>query len=142
MTRESLTSWGGYLTGDLGYLDDDGQLVYMGRSKHIIRRGGVTLVPAEMEKVILRHPSIREVAVVALPHDRLGERACAAVILEASSEAPSLPELQEFLTTEGMSKYSWPESIEVFEEFPRTSSLKPIKRDIVKLIVDRAGATC
>ena len=142
LTRESLTSWGGYLTGDLGYLDDDGQLVYMGRSKDIIRRGGVTLVPAEMEKVILRHPSIREVAVVALPHDRLGERACAAVILEASSEAPSLPELQEFLTTEGMSKYSWPESIEVFEEFPRTSSLKPIKRDIVKLIVDRAGATC
>ena len=90
LTRESLASWGGYLTGDLGYLDEDGHLVYMGRSKDIIRRGGVTLVPAEMETVILRHPSIREVAVVPLPDDRLGERACAAVILQAGSEAPSL----------------------------------------------------
>src|SRR3954465_4360016 len=61
LTRASLTAWGGYRTGDLGYLDDDGPLVYVGRSKDIIRRGGVTVVPAELEPVLLRHPAIRDV---------------------------------------------------------------------------------
>ena len=141
LTRESLTASGGYRTGDVGYLDGDGQLVYGGRSKDIIRRGGVTLVPAEMEAAISRHPAIREVAVVPLPDDRLGERACAAVIVEPGSEAPSLPELQDFLGSEGLSKYSWPESIEIFEDFPRTPSLKVVKRDVVKAIVDRTATT-
>ena len=63
---------GGYKTGDLGYLDDDGHFIYGGRSKDIIRRGGVTLVPAEIEAAILKHPAINEVAVVPLPDDRLG----------------------------------------------------------------------
>ena len=140
LTRESLTASGAYKTGDLGYLDDDDQFVYCGRSKDIIRRGGVTLVPAEIEASILRHPSVHEVAVVPVPDDRLGERACAAVIVEPGLDAPTLPELQDFLASEGLAKYSWPESIEVFEDFPRTPSLKVIKRDLVKAIVDRAGA--
>ena len=67
LTRESLTDWGGYRTGDLGYLDEDGQFVYVGRSKDIIRRGGVTIVPSEVEPVILRHPDVREVAIVPAP---------------------------------------------------------------------------
>ncbi|HLJ02119.1 MAG TPA: AMP-binding protein [Solirubrobacteraceae bacterium] len=140
LTRESLTPWGAYRTGDLGYLDADGHLVYAGRSKDIIRRGGVTVVPAEIEAAMLRHPAIHEVAVVALPDDRLGERACAAVVLEPGSDVPNLPELQAFLESEGLSKYSWPESVEVFEDFPRTPSLKVVKRDLVKLILDRTPA--
>jgi non-ribosomal peptide synthetase component E (peptide arylation enzyme) len=139
LTRESLTDWGGYTTGDLGYLDDEGHLVYVGRSKDIIRRGGVTLVPAEIEPVIMRHPAIHEAAVVPIPDDRLGERACAAVITKRGAVAPSLAELQEFLEVEGLSKYSWPESVVVFDDFPRTSSLKPVKRDIVKQIMDRSS---
>ena len=139
LTRESLTDWGGYTTGDLGYLDEEGHLVYVGRSKDIIRRGGVTLVPAEIEPVIMRHPAIHEAAVVPIPDDRLGERACAAVITKEAAVAPSLAELQAFLEVEGLSKYSWPESIVVFDDFPRTSSLKPVKRDIVKQIMDRSS---
>jgi cyclohexanecarboxylate-CoA ligase len=140
LTRESLTEWGGYRTGDLGYIDADGHLIYGGRSKDIIRRGGVTLVPAEIEAALLRHPAIHEVAVVPLPDERLGERACAAVVLEPGAEAPDLPEVQEFLADQGISKYSWPESVEVFEDFPRTPSLKVVKRDVVKAILDRAAA--
>lgn len=141
LTRESLTQEGAYRTGDVGYLDADGHLVYQGRSKDIIRRGGVTLVSAEIEAAVLRHPAIREVAVVPLPDDRLGERACAAVILEPGHEAPTLPELQETLAAEGLAKYSWPEAIEVFDEFPRTPSLKVVKHDVVTAIVSRTGAT-
>ncbi len=139
LTRESLTESGAYKTGDLGYLDEDGQFVYCGRSKDIIRRGGVTLLPAEIEAVILRHPSIHEVAVVPVPDDSLGERACAAVIVEPGVEPPSLAELHKFLESEGLAKYSWPESVEVFDDFPRTPSLKVVKRDVVKAILDRAG---
>jgi cyclohexanecarboxylate-CoA ligase len=139
LTRESLTDWGGYVTGDLGYLDEDGHLVYVGRNKDIIRRGGVTIVPAEIEPVLVRHPAIREAAVVPVPDERLGERACAALILESGADAPTLAELQEFLAGEELAKYMWPESIEVFDDFPRTSSLKPVKRDIIDQILDRSA---
>ena len=139
LTRESVTEWGGYKTGDLGYLDEHGHLVYAGRSKDIIRRGGVTLVPAEIEAAILRHPAVHEVAVVPIPDDRLGERACAAVVLEPETEAPALSDLQDFLAHHGISKYSWPESVEVFDDFPRTASLKVIKRDVVEAILDRTA---
>ena len=139
LTRESLTGWGGYRTGDLGYLDEDGHLVYVGRHKDIIRRGGVTVVPAEIEPVLLRHPAVHEAAVVPLPDDRLGERACAALILERGHEAPTLAELQAFLEREGVAKYMWPESIEVFAEFPRTPSLKVVKREVVERVLERVG---
>ena len=137
LTRESLTDWGGYRTGDLGYLDDDGHLIYVGRSKDVIRRGGVTVVPAEVEPVLMRHPAIHEAAVVPLPDERLGERACAALLLKPGQRAPTLAELQEFLEHEGIAKYMWPESIELFDEFPRTPSLKVVKREIVNRIVSR-----
>jgi cyclohexanecarboxylate-CoA ligase len=141
LTRESLTDWGGYRTGDLGMLDEDGHFIYVGRSKDIIRRGGVTIVPAEVEPVILRHPAIHEVAIVPLPDDRLGERACAAIIAERGHTAPTLTELQEYLDAEGVAKYTWPESVEVFENFPRTPSLKVVKRDVVQLILERPRVT-
>jgi acyl-coenzyme A synthetase/AMP-(fatty) acid ligase len=141
LTRESLTEWGGYRTGDLGYLDEDGQFVYVGRSKDIIRRGGVTIVPAEVEPVILRHPNVREVAIVPLPDERLGERSCAAIIPVEEKLAPTLEELQQFLDEQGVAKYTWPESIEVFEDFPRTPSLKVVKRDVVTQILERSGVT-
>ena len=140
LTQESLTDWGGYRTGDLGHLDEDGHLVYVGRSKDVIRRGGVTVVPAELEPVLLRHPAIHEVAVVPVPDERLGERACAALILEPGHPAPSLPDLQRFLEGEGVAKYAWPESVEIFDEFPRTASLKVVKREVVERIVSRTAA--
>jgi len=138
LTRQSLTSWGGYRTGDLGYLDEDGHLVYVGRSKDIIRRGGVTVVPAELEPVLLRHPAIHEAAVVPLPDERLGERACAALVVRPGRRPPTLAELQEFLEREGVAKYTWPESVEVFDDFPRTPSLKVVKREVVQQILERA----
>ena len=138
LTRKSLTEWGGYRTGDLGKLDEEGHFIYVGRDKDIIRRGGVTIVPAEVEPVILRHPAVHDVAIVPLPDDRLGERACAAIIAERGHTAPTLAELQEYLDAEGVAKYTWPESVEVFEEFPRTPSLKVVKREVVTLILDRS----
>jgi acyl-CoA synthetase (AMP-forming)/AMP-acid ligase II len=141
LTRASLTDWGGYRTGDLGMLDEAGHFIYVGRSKDIIRRGGVTIVPSEVEPVISRHPSVHEVAIVPLPDERLGERACAAIIPKPGATAPGLAELQAFLDAEGVAKYTWPESVEVFEQFPRTPSLKVVKREVVKAILERTRVT-
>jgi len=140
LTRASLTPARQYRTGDIGMLDDDGHLVYVGRSKDIIRRGSVTIVPAEIEPAILRHPAVHEVALVGLPDERLGERACAAIILAPGSSGLSLEQLAEFLAAEGVAKYTWPERVEVFDDFPRTLSLKAVKRDIVALIAARDAA--
>jgi acyl-coenzyme A synthetase/AMP-(fatty) acid ligase len=139
LTAASLTDWGGYRTGDVGTLDADGYLTFLGRSKDIIRRGGVTIVPAEIEPVILRHEAVREVALVGVEDERLGERSCAALLLQPGAEPPTLEQLQDFLEGEGVAKYCWPEYIEVFEEFPRTSSLKAVKRDIVGEVEERLG---
>jgi acyl-coenzyme A synthetase/AMP-(fatty) acid ligase len=137
LTRDLIAPWGGYKTGDNGYLDEDGHLVYLGRSKDTIERAGVQIVPADVEPTVLEHPAIREVALVPLPHDRLGETVCAAIILVDGAAAPSLEEMQEFLAAKDVAKYTWPESIEVFDAFPRTSSLKPVKREIVERILAR-----
>jgi non-ribosomal peptide synthetase component E (peptide arylation enzyme) len=137
LTRTSLDDSGGYRTGDLGTLDEEGHFTFVGRSKDIIRRGGVTILPAELEPVILRHPAVHEVAVVALPDERMGERACAAIIPKDGATAPTLEALQVFLDQAGVAKYTWPESVEPFETFPRTPSLKVVKRDVVELIIER-----
>jgi cyclohexanecarboxylate-CoA ligase len=99
----------------------------------------VTVVPAELEPVLLRHPAIHEVAIVPLPDERLGERACAAVVLEAGAPSPTLGDLQSFLEREGVAKYTWPESVEIFDDFPRTPSLKVVKRDVVAAILARTA---
>jgi acyl-coenzyme A synthetase/AMP-(fatty) acid ligase len=140
LTRSSLTDWGGYRTGDIGTLDPDGYFTFVGRDKDIIRRGGVTIVPTEIEPVLLRHAAIREVALVGVDDERLGERACAAVILQPGASAPTLEELQAFLAEAGVGKYAWPERVEAFDDFPRTPSLKPIKRKIREQVARRVVA--
>jgi non-ribosomal peptide synthetase component E (peptide arylation enzyme) len=121
-------------------IDKDGHFHYLGRSKDIIRRGGVTIVPSEIEPAILKHPSVHEVALVGVPDDRLGERVCAAVILTPGPARLSLEALTDFLAAEGVAKYTWPERLELFDDFPRTPSLKPVKRGILDLILERDGA--
>jgi len=140
LTRSSLTETGHYRTGDIGMIDKDGHFHYLGRSKDIIRRGGVTIVPSEIEPAILKHPSVHEVALVGVPDDRLGERVCAAVILTPGPARLSLEALTDFLAAEGVAKYTWPERLELFDDFPRTPSLKPVKRGILDLILERDGA--
>jgi non-ribosomal peptide synthetase component E (peptide arylation enzyme) len=81
------------------------------------------------------------VAIVPLPDERMGERACAAIIASPGHAAPTLEELQRFLDAQGVAKYTWPESVEVFEDFPRTPSLKVVKRDVVQRILERSAVT-
>jgi len=81
-TAEALRD-GWFLTGDLGYLDDDGFLFIVDRKKDLINRGGEKVYPKEVEDVLYSHPGVAAAAVLGVPHERLGEEVKAFLALKA-----------------------------------------------------------
>jgi acyl-CoA synthetase (AMP-forming)/AMP-acid ligase II len=89
---------GFFRTGDLGRFDDEGYLYITGRSKDVIIRGGENIAARHVEERLAQHPGVREVAVVGLPHDDLGEEVGAVVVL--TSDGATLAELADFAGAE------------------------------------------
>lgn len=118
----AVTPDGWFDTGDLARDDGYGGIRITGRIKDIILRGAENIPVVEVESSLLRHPSVRDVAVVGYPDERLGERACA--VLVASGAAPTLEDLQAHLAGLGMAKQYWPERVELVSALPRTPSGK------------------
>lgn len=110
-------------TGDLGRLDEDGHLWVAGRRSARIVTGGVTVEPAEVEEVLLRHPSVREVAVIGVPDEDWGERVVAVVVPDGSGPGPSLAELLEF-TRDRLAPAKRPRGLRVVEALPRNANGK------------------
>lgn len=119
-TAASFTKKGFFKTGDQVRRDAEGYITITGRIKDLIKRGGESVSPEEVEEIVIRHPKVSEVAVVGLPDERLGERVCAFVVV-ASGETLTLPELIAFVGTTGLAKQKWPERLELVPELPRTS---------------------
>ena len=126
-TQETRSPDGWFLTGDLGYIDQDGNLRIVGRKKDMIIRGGKNIYPIEVEELIYAHPKIVEAALVGMPDHRLGERSCLFVVLKPG-EKLTLEEVVEYLTEKGIAKYKLPERLEVRQELPMTPSKKIWKR--------------
>jgi 2,3-dihydroxybenzoate-AMP ligase len=127
----AFTSDGFYRTGDLAsVLTFDGKryLSIDGRLKDVISRGGEKVNAEEVEGLLLRHPSITEAAVVAMPDARLGERACAFVV--ARDETVTLEHVREHLATLGVAKFKWPERLELVVQLPRSNVGKVDKRSL------------
>ncbi|SEF09904.1 AMP-binding enzyme [Rhizobiales bacterium GAS191] len=80
LTAEVISPDGWFRTSDKASLDPQSFVTFIGREKDIIRRGSVTIIPADVENVLRVHPDIAEVAVVSVPDERLGERACACIV--------------------------------------------------------------
>ncbi len=138
-TREAITMDGFFRTGDLGVRTVDGAITITGRKKDLIIRGGENISAKEIEDVLHAHPAVREAAVVAMPHARLGEGVCAYVI--ASGEAPSPQALAAHVADSGLARQKIPERFEFREDFPRTASGK-VRKDLlradVKALVETA----
>ena len=97
-----MTADGWYRTGDLATIDGDGYLRLTGRVKDIINRGGEKVPVAEIEQLLHEHPAVAEVAIVAMPDERLGERACAFVVRDPDfAGAFGLAEVREWLDATG-----------------------------------------
>ena len=103
-------------SGDLGAFDADGYLRIVGRAKEMILRGGANIFPAEIEAALIASPQVRSVAVVAVPDERLGERACAVVV--PTDAPPTLSELVAHLERRGMARFKHPEFLLVVDELP------------------------
>lgn len=110
-------------TGDIAEMDDEGFIKIGGRSKDIIIRGGENIPVAYVENILYEHPAIAQVALVAIPHPRLQETACAVVTLK-EGQTLTMDGLREFFTSKGVTKHYWPEALECLDEFPRTPSGK------------------
>src|ERR1039457_2855134 len=114
---------GWFDTGDLARIDRDGYVRITGRTKDVIIRGGENVPVVEVEGLIYQHPGIQEVAVVAMPDPRLGERACAFAVLREGARL-SFPELVAFLRERHLAPNYLPERLELVEALPKTPSGK------------------
>jgi acyl-CoA synthetase (AMP-forming)/AMP-acid ligase II len=132
---------GWYRTGDVGVLDAAGFLTITDRVKDVIIRGGENVSAAEVEEALQTLAGVAEVAVVAAPDARLGERACAVIRLRPGAAAPTLADAAAHLATVGLARPKWPEELRVVEEFPRTASGKIRKVELrAWLRAEGAGA--
>ncbi len=95
---------------------------------------------AEIEELLARMPAVTEVAVVAAPDPRLGERASAFVRLRPGASAPDLAVVQRHLEHAGLARQKWPEELHVVEEFPRTPSGKVKKFELRDRLRAERGA--
>ncbi|WP_406020642.1 AMP-binding protein [Nocardioides sp. NBC_00850] len=121
----SLTTDGYLKTGDRArLLDERGHIRICGRTKDIIIRGGENIPVVEIENILVTHPDIKDVALVPLPHERLGETACACVVLQPNASGLTVEDLGAFLGAHDVAKQFWPEAVRVLSEFPRTPSGK------------------
>ncbi|MGI9305516.1 MAG: AMP-binding protein [Gammaproteobacteria bacterium] len=123
LTAEYFQSDGFFRTGDQARMDRDGYIKITGRIKDLIIRGGVNISPVEIENVLFSHPSVNNVAVVGAPDPRLGERACAFVILEKGATL-ELENVQRWMERAGVAKPKWPEHLEIVDALPMTISGK------------------
>jgi cyclohexanecarboxylate-CoA ligase len=123
-TAAAITEDGWYRPGDLATIDADGYLRITGRVKDVINRGGEKVPVAEIEQLLYEHPAVAEVAIVAMADDRLGERACAFVVLADMDTSLGFPEMQAYLLQRRVAKPYWPERLELVSELPRTPSGK------------------
>lgn len=124
LTEAAFTPDGWYRTGDLATIDADGYLRITGRVKDVINRGGEKVPVAELEQLLHEHPLIQEVAIAAMPDERLGERACAFVVRNGGDGELNLEEVRRYLDERKVARQYWPERVEEVEEMPRTPSGK------------------
>jgi acyl-CoA synthetase (AMP-forming)/AMP-acid ligase II len=119
-TSETIGPDGWLRTGDRGYLRPDGNLVYEGRYKHMLRVGGENVAAAEIEAALLTHPDIAEAAVIGLPHPTLGEVPGAAVIPKAGRSLT--PEQITDHVAGLLASFKVPRSVRVVDQLPTTGS--------------------
>lgn len=122
---------GFFLTGDIGQRTADNAILITDRKKDIIIRGGENISAKEVEDVLHDHPAIRECAVVAMPHARLGEGVCAFIIPASDDGAPDLAAVVAFADQAGLARQKIPQHIELVNDLPRTASGK-VRKDVLR----------
>jgi acyl-CoA synthetase (AMP-forming)/AMP-acid ligase II len=122
---------GWHHTGDIGYIDEDGYLFIVDRLKEMIITGGFNVFSAEVEQALMRHPAVRDCAVVGLPDDKWGERVTA--VIEAGADVEP-EELVAFVKAR-IGSVKAPKQVELWPELPRSRLGKVLKGDVRKQLL-------
>jgi long-chain acyl-CoA synthetase len=126
-TDESIRD-GWFYSGDMATVDEDGYFFIVDRKKDMIIRGGYNVYPREIEEVLYEHPSVREAAVLGIPHDEYGEEVGAAVALKEGEEV-SAEELRDYVK-EQVAAYKYPRRVWFVDDLPKGPTGKILKREI------------
>ncbi len=136
---EAFMAGGWYRMGDI--VRRRGRYVYAeGRRRDLINRGGEKINCDEIESLLIAHPKVRLVALVAMPDPIFGEKACACVVPQPG-DAPTLDELVAFLRAQRIAAFKLPERLELMTEFPLSPVGKILKRQLRETVEARLAAT-
>ena len=128
-TEDSFNNQGWFMTGDLGWVDEQGYIRITGRKKDVIIRGGHNIFPAKIEGLAMQHPAVLRAAALPVPDARLGERVCLAV-MPRPGHVVEASELLQHLDAAGLSRYDQPEYFVELADMPLTASGKILKRAV------------
>ncbi|WP_312719487.1 long-chain fatty acid--CoA ligase [Mobilicoccus sp.] len=125
---------GWFRTGDIGVKDESGFISIVDRKTDLVIRGGFNIYPREVEEVLGRHPAVNMVAVVGVPDEVQGEEVCAVVTVNPGAEVTA-EELIEY-GREHLAKHKYPRRMEIVEALPMGPSMKILKREIRRNLVE------
>jgi acyl-CoA synthetase (AMP-forming)/AMP-acid ligase II len=138
-TAEALRD-GWYHSGDLAVSDDEGYVSIVGRVRDVIRSGGETVAPVEVEQVLASHPGVVDVAVVGMPDPQWGEVVTAVIVLAPGAAAPDVASLRDYCAGR-LASFKQPRRVEVVDALPRTAATGQVQRTlVVEQLVTRLGA--
>jgi long-chain acyl-CoA synthetase len=141
-TEEALTEAGWLHTGDMGYVNEHGFVYFVERKKDLIVASGYNISPAEVENLLLHHPSVLESAVIGIPHEYRGETVKAFIVLKEGHKGSVKEEDILSWAKENMAAYKYPRSIEFLDALPKSQAQKVLRRilrdrEYAKLEIER-----
>lgn len=127
---------GWYHTGDLGTMDDEGYLWITGRAREVIRTGGETVSPVEVEQALAGLPGVIDMAVVGVPDPQWGEVVCLAVVADPAggSPAPDPAVVRSYLSS-GLAAFKHPRRVVAVESIPRTPATGQVQRTLLRDVI-------
>ena len=129
LDADAFDAEGWFRTGDLGRIDEDGNVIVTGRIKDAIIRNAENISALEIEGVLASHPAVADVAVIGVPDERTGECVCAVVVAH-SGAAVTLSSISEHCQAQGLSKHKTPERLEIVDALPRNLTGKVLKNKL------------
>jgi fatty-acyl-CoA synthase len=128
-TAEALVD-GWYRTGDLGVVDDEGYVSIVGRARDVIRTGGETVAPPEVEAVLVDHPAVLEIAVVGVPDVEWGEIVTAVIVTRPGAPEVTVESLRAFCA-DRLASFKHPRRVAIVDALPRTAATGQIQRPLI-----------
>ncbi|MDE2363752.1 MAG: long-chain fatty acid--CoA ligase [Hyphomicrobiales bacterium] len=128
-TAESMTKDGYFRTGDVGYMDEDGYIFIVDRTKDMLLCGGFNVYPRTIEEAIYKHPSVEEVTVIGIPDEYRGQSPKAFVKLKPGATAITLEGLKDFLKDK-LGKHEMIGALEIRADLPKTAVGKLSKKEL------------